>query len=47
MDRNLVKLGINQKKEKRIKDTTTQINMNSLLRILKAYYVNTHHSRLV
>jgi hypothetical protein len=45
MDGNLARLGINQKKEKRIKDAMAQINMHSLLNIRKAYHANTHQGK--
>jgi hypothetical protein len=43
MDANLEKLGINQKKKKKIKAATAKANIHGLLNILKAYYANTHH----
>jgi hypothetical protein len=42
MDTNLERLGINQKKKKKIKTATAMANIHGLLNILKAYYANTH-----
>jgi hypothetical protein len=42
MDTNLERLGINQKKRKKIKAATAKANIHGLLNILKAYYANTH-----
>jgi hypothetical protein len=42
MDTNLERLGIKQKKKKKIKATTAKANIHGLLNILKAYYANTH-----
>jgi hypothetical protein len=42
MDTNLERLGINQKKKKKIKAATAKANIHGLLNILKAYYANTH-----
>jgi hypothetical protein len=42
MDTNLERLGINQKKKKKIKAATTKANIHGLLNILKSYYANTH-----
>ena len=42
MDTNLERLGINQKKKKKIKAATAKANIHGLLNILKAYYDNTH-----
>jgi hypothetical protein len=42
MDTNLERLGINQKKKKKIKAATAKANIHGLLNILKTYYVNTH-----
>jgi hypothetical protein len=48
MDTNLERLGINQKKKKKIKAATAKANIHDLLNILKAYYAThtkTHRSR--
>ena len=42
MDTNLERLGINQKKKKKIKAATVKANIPGLLNILKTYYANTH-----
>jgi hypothetical protein len=42
MDTNLERLGINQKKKKKIKAATAKANIHGLLNILKTYYANTH-----
>jgi len=44
MDTNLERLGINQKKKKKIKAATAKANIHGLLNILKAYYANTHQA---
>jgi hypothetical protein len=45
MDTNLDKIGINQKKKKKIKGATAKTNIHSLLNILKAYYANVHQDK--
>ena len=45
MDKNLEKIGINQKNKKKIKDATAKTNIHSLLNILKTYYTNVHQDK--
>ena len=45
MDKNPEKIGINQKNKKKVKDATAKTNIDILLNILKAYYVNVHQDK--